>query len=726
MNGFTLFVSDWYGSGGGLTSLELFEDDIVAYADNAFNEPTCLVSTLGSTSSTTGGSFVPVSGFPETSAAYLSSDTGGNVTMTPAILTSGNYSIRLFTPGCIADGTCATRGVVSVSTWFSENEPPLVVPTYQTNDYDKYDTIFQGRVEVGTTSFRPRVEISPQEGQPADQTIVAQKVQFMPLGSNGEVTNGAGIASSGGLNGLYEYAPGNWTASTNITQSTFDGFDLAGADLGFDASIVGIVPVGSEVYVAGGFSSNQLGLHNVMVLDASGNPASVAFGGLNGPVNAVAEVNGTIYFGGAFTATANTSSSLGLNYVAAFNVQNNAWSALGEGLNGNVTSVVLLSMPTSSSTNHTVVVFSGSFTTILGSPTINVPGLAIWIPSQNNWAERLGAGGPFVSGSLSAETATSNGTVFVAGDIMAWQSTQAQSVIGLGNSQLESIPIPASSSPSTNSTRRKRALLQKRALNSNFTSSGSDTVITSGAYYTGNNSNVTVIGGQFTLGDVSNLAFINGSNNAITGLPANTLSFNASIFSLLVTGDKLFIGGAFTGDISSNQVDALAIYDFSLPGFAATQPPALTSSGTVVVNTLSLRPSSTQLLVGGNFASAGSLPCPGVCIYDTSTSQWLRPGNVDITGEVSQIVFEDANTALVVGDISIGGNDTYVGSYDFGTSDWTSLNLGVSGPVSSVVYQDSNDIFLTGTNASGTWFGKWNGQTFVDLSKSPLNCPSLG
>ena len=707
-----------------MTSLELFEDDIVAYADNAFNEPTCLVPSLGSTSSTTGGSFVPVSSFPETSATYLSSDTGGNVTMTPAILTSGNYSIRLFTPGCIADGTCATRGIVSVSTWFSENEPPLVVPIYQTNDYDKYDTIFQGRVQVGTTSFRPRVEISPQAGQPADQTVVAQKVQFMPLGSNGEVTNGAGIASSGGLNGLYEYAPGNWTASTNVSQSTFDGFDLAGADLGFDASIVSIVPVGTEVYVAGDFASTQLGLHNVMVLDVSGNPSSVASGGLNGPVNAVAEFNDTVYFGGAFTATANTSSISGLNYVAAFNVQSNAWSALGDGLNGNVTSVVLLSMPTSSSTNDTVVVFSGSFTAIQGSPTISVPGLAIWIPSQKNWAERLGAGGPFISGSLSAETATSNGTVFVAGDIVAWQSTQAQSVIGLGNSQLESIPLPASSSPLANSTRRKRSLRQKRSLDPNFTSSGSDVVITAGAYYTGNNSNITVVAGQFTLGDISNLAFVNGSNdNAVTGLPPNTLSANASFFSLLVTGDKLFIGGVFTGDISSNQVGALAIYDFSLVGFAATQPPALTSTGTTVVNTLSLRPSSAQLLVGGNFALAGSLPCPGVCIYDTSTSQWLRPGNVDITGEVSQIVFEDANIALVVGDISVGGNNTYVGTYDFTTSVWTSLNFGVSGPVTSVVYQDSNDIFLAGANATGTWFGKWNGHTFVDLSKRPP--PSL-
>src|SRR5271154_6311172 len=161
MNGFTLFISDWYGSGGGLSGLELFEDDIVAHADNAFNEPTCLVPTLGSTSFVTGGSFKVQTSFPATSASYLSSQSGGNVTLAPKILQSGNYSIRLFTPGCVADGSCSTRGIVQVTTFFNENDQPSITQIFQTNYFDKYDTIFQGRVQAGSTSFRPRVVISP-------------------------------------------------------------------------------------------------------------------------------------------------------------------------------------------------------------------------------------------------------------------------------------------------------------------------------------------------------------------------------------------------------------------------------------------------------------------------------------------------------------------------------------------------------------------------------------
>jgi hypothetical protein len=390
MNGFKLFISDWYGSGGGLSGLQLFEDDIVAYADNSFNEPTCLVPTLGSTSSTAGGSFSIKSSFPETSASYLSSQTGGNITLEPKILQSGNYSIRLFTPGCIADGTCATRGIVQVMTFFDENDQPSTTELFQTNYFDKYDTIFQGRVQAGSTSFRPRVVISPVNGQPSDQTIVAQKVQFMALGIDGETTNGDKVAITGGLNGLYQYAPSNWTTSTNIANVTFNAeFDVAGTELGFDANIVGIVSFDGQTFVAGEFFSRQLGLENVMVVNGA-TAASLSFGGLNGPVESMTMFNGTIYLGGQFTGTVNQSSVSGLNNVASYDIASNTWIPLGSGLNGNVTNVVLYAIPTGTSSNETVVAVSGQFTQIEGPSPVDVPGVAIWIPSKRDWAERLG------------------------------------------------------------------------------------------------------------------------------------------------------------------------------------------------------------------------------------------------------------------------------------------------------------------------------------------------
>ena len=705
MNGFTIFISDWYGQGGGLSGVELFEDDIVAHADNSFNEPTCQVPTLGSTSSTEGGNFFVTSSFPETSSSYLTSVSGGNVTLEPHILSTGNYSIRLFTPGCIADNTCNSRGIISISTFFSANDPPSVTQLYQTNNFDKYDTIFQGRVQAGSTSFRPRVVIS---GLTNAQTLVAQKVQFMSLSSDGQIKSSS-PSSPGGLNGLYEYAPGNWTSNANIANVTFDaGFDVAGTDLSFDARVVGIVDVNAKRFVAGEFSSTQLSLQNVMQVQSS-TPSALPFGGLNGPVESVAFFNGTIYLGGQFTGTTNVSSISGLNNVASFDTNTNTWLPMGQGLNGNVTSVVLYAMPTGKSTNETVITVSGQFTQILGTPSVSVPGFAIWIPSRGDWAERLGAGAPFAHGSVNAETSSINGTVFIAGSIAAWQQNTAQGFIELGGNGLESVPLHFSTPPG-NATR-------KRALNSLDNTDSSDNVVSAGAFYYGNNENITVIGGHFTFNGISNLAFIDGKNNdAVTGLPSPSLPTNSSVYALLVTSNLLSIGGSFTTTLNTSPISALVFYDFSTSAFSTTQPPALAGPSPVLVNTLASRPSTPQIVVGGNFASAGSLPCPGVCIYDTSKSQWQRPGSVDVVGEVAQIVFEDENTAWVVGNISVGGNATNVAKYDFSGGVWTSVNVGVTGPVEAVLSQGANTLYLAGQNSSGMFFGKWTSSGgFQDL-----------
>lgn len=710
MNGFKLFISDWYGQGGGLSGLELFEDDIAAYAVSSFNEPTCQVPSLGSTSFTT-GSFTRKSSFPDTSASYLSSDSGGNVTMEPKVLISGNYSVRLFTPGCQPDNTCGTRGIVRVQTYFNANAPPSEQLIYQTNLFDKYDTIFQGRIQASSSTFRPRVVISPAQGQPSNQNIVAQKVQLFSLSPNGDENTGGGeVASSASLNGLFEYAAGNWTSTTNVANATFDsGFDVAGTSLGFDARVVGVVNVNGRNFVAGQFESTALGLKNVMVVNADGTAQSLPSGGLNGAVESVAFYNNTLYFGGEFSGTTNQSSVSGLSNVAAYDTGSNTWLPLDQGLNGNVTTVVLYAIPTGSSTNETVVAFSGKFTQILGSSPVSVPGLAIWIPSKGDWAERLGIGAPFVSGTLAAETASSNGTVFVAGDITAWQDMRAQGVVGLGNSNLKGIPLGAP--VASNSTK-------KRSLNSESNSTFSNVIITAAAYYTGNNKNITVVAGRFMLPGASNLAFIDGKNNdAISGLPSG-LSSNASIYSLLVNNNNLYIGGSFTGTISSNYISSFAIYDFTASGWSIPQPAALVGNTPTLVNTMASRPNNVEIMVGGLFQSAGSFPCPNICIYDTSKKQWTKPWSTTVDGEVSEIVFEDENTALVVGNLSFGGNTTYVGRYNFQSSLWTSVDARVTGPVESVLSLDGTNLFLVGQNSSGLYFGKYNGQQFQDLSTS--------
>ena len=115
-------------------------------------------------------------------------------------------------------------------------------------------------------------------------------------------------------------------------------------------------------------------------------PESLPFGGLNGPVDDFVNFNGTIYFGGQFTGTANQSSITGLSNVAAFDIGSNTWAPLGQGLNGNVTNVVLHAIPTGVSSNETVVVCFG---TVYSDFRVS-PGERFRIRNLDSFSEQLG------------------------------------------------------------------------------------------------------------------------------------------------------------------------------------------------------------------------------------------------------------------------------------------------------------------------------------------------
>ena len=97
----------------------------------------------------------------------------------------GNYSIVVYTPGCIQDDTCSTRGMVNVSINVinegGDSSPEYSTDLSQTNDYDKYDHIYMGAFNKSEGNWVPTVRIAPRRDSP-DILIVAQKVAalFLP------------------------------------------------------------------------------------------------------------------------------------------------------------------------------------------------------------------------------------------------------------------------------------------------------------------------------------------------------------------------------------------------------------------------------------------------------------------------------------------------------------------------------------------------------------------
>jgi hypothetical protein len=176
-----------------------------SYAIDEFNEPRdCGASTSAGSQSTVTGSWT-VTPSHDSYSEYLTTVLQGNpidtqstsVTFSPDIKQSGNYSVTIYTPGCQGDGTCGSRGRVNVTALMArgDNEQTFL---WQTNNFDKYDEVFNGYIDA-TNGFRPSVILRPASGQgPSPLTVVAQRVRFTLL-----------KATSGNINGLFEYKPGD-------------------------------------------------------------------------------------------------------------------------------------------------------------------------------------------------------------------------------------------------------------------------------------------------------------------------------------------------------------------------------------------------------------------------------------------------------------------------------------------------------------------------------------
>lgn len=704
MNGFRIDISAWYGAGGGLAGIELFDDDIYTFAVNAFNEPSCDSVANPSRATSTGPWTITPSG--ASTSEYLSAQLSGTnidpnsatVVFEPDIQQSGNYSVTIFTPGCISDNTCTTRGRINVTGQFgsgtSSASQPVSTQLFQTNNYDKYDQIYFGFVDVTSSSFRPTVTLQPASGQNGPLTVVAQRVRFELL------------AGSGGLNGLFDYNPNQANVSTDFSG---DVIDAAGNSLNAGAMVNAVAEVGSTLYVAGNFSSPSIS----NIFSVGSNATSLPEGGLNGGVNSMYQNGSTLYVGGAFTATT-ANQTHGLNGVASFNTGTNAWAALGAGVNGVVDFVVPFNLNLTGTSQPVLALgISGQFSQINAFnnyTAVPVTNFAAWIPSKNNWLQNLNIPTVFVSGVLVAEADVPGYPQLYSGSVISQASSASGGVelSGTTTLSLQQFAVQEQDAPTVSVAKRKRQT-------SNLPSQ-SITGIVTGAFIDQNNLNITAFGGHFSAkatngSTVNNLMLINGSNSDITGLTAGVDS--GSVFlSLGASGTLLFAGGNVTGNVNGNSVNGLIVYDMAAANYATTQPPSLTGDN-VAVSAIAPQPSSTAVYVGGNFASAGSFACPALCVFDTSRSQWNSPGN-GLNGTVTALSWIGSTSLLLGGELTISGNNSVVATYNPKTQTFSTIS-NVGGPTGTVTAltpgsSDGSQIWVAGENSDGSaFFSKWDG-----------------
>ncbi|KAF1912618.1 cortical protein marker for cell polarity-domain-containing protein [Ampelomyces quisqualis] len=697
MNSFKVEILDWYGSGAGLNGIQLFQDAIYSYAIDDFNEPkNCGPSSLRSQATATGNWQVTPS--HNSYSKYLTTVLQGDpidpqfasVSFSPDIKQSGNYSVTIYTPGCQGDGTCGSRGRVNVTSNMAEGDTEETL-LWQTNNFDKYDEVYNGYIDA-TGSSRPTVVLRPASGQgPTPLTVVAQRVRFTLL-----------KATSGNINGVYEYKPGQRLDESNTSGSVINA---AGASLEprGKALVTSVISNGQNLYVAGNFSTND-GRNNIFVVHQNADHSSALPNrGLNRQVMTMYGNDSTLYVGGNFTNTGEGNAQ-GLNGVAA--LVRNEWRSLGAGVNGVVLYLVPFSLNITANQPEQVLAVSGFFDRVNAfdnNPATNVQDFAVWVPSRSNWLHNLEFYSLAMSGRLMTFADIPGGDRWFGGSVSsgALLASGTAELQGDGNDlSLGAFPIDIQSQQAVLPS-RKRAILEGQNMNT--------TGVRTGTFYKENGNNKTILAGHFaTKGtddqSITNLVIIDGADSdKVTGF-GEQLDANSTFTALAVANNILFAGGMVTGRLDNIRVAGLVTYDLASGSFTSVQPPPLQGRN-VTVNAISPRPNSQDIYVAGQFQSAGSLGCAAVCVWNTERNQWTRPGN-DLSGVVSSLTWIGDSSLYIAGNLTSGNNVTTILSFDASNNQFTTVPGAndLPGPVNALTIAtgSGDELWAAGQGSDGT------------------------
>jgi len=721
MKSFRIDILSHRGAGGGLSSVQLFQDNMNSFAIPELNEPSCAVSDVPRSASNATGAWFESEMTTVGSSNYLSVDVDAttipstSVVFEPHLEQSGRYQILIFTPGCVQDRSCATRGNAVVTGTVTADGKTVNLQFAQTNDYDKYDVVYEGDVDVASGAFRPRITLAPTPDQPADTVrIVAQRVQFKLISENKQSETPSGTTpSSSRLNGIYEYDP----QVTDTTDPADSRINAAGLRLNENASIAHIVVKGDFTYIGGNLTTNDF--QHFFIIDKNSNDLpSVPEGGLDDVVNTMYASGDLIYIGGAFSGTRDDTTKE-VTGVGAYDTARNAWVALGAGVNGVVSDIVPISLNLTSGVEECIAV-SGDFSAVRpntdAANAVEVEGFAIWVPSGGRWLETMedvislsgllsavviSDGIPIFAGSMASNTMASSGAVYLL-DVDDTRNTLAPSALEMVTTR--------------DAASRKRDVSPQNV-----------TGVVTGLFYVDDGKNLTILGGNFEAegqngATVRNLAIIDGNNNDAVDGATDEFDVGSTILAMQLLDRMLFVGGSLEGG-SDRRIGGVAIWDLDQMALAATQPQPLNGDNVTVLD-ITRRPGTNDIYVAGEFTSAGSLDCANLCIYQQDQQRWVD-ASPEVPGRVNTMRWVDRDRLLVGGDMRLNDTTMHLALYNTQLGIYTPIDADTSnipGPVTSIALDSdtANTLFIAGTAPDGTspYLMKLLDKKFVVLRES--------
>ncbi|KAI9245222.1 cortical protein marker for cell polarity-domain-containing protein [Phascolomyces articulosus] len=688
-SGIRIDVSSWYGAGGGLSSVEIFQSEIFVYAVNELNGKSCatsmdytqrsLVSTKGTwTSDQISGSYVHLisSSFSASQAKSVSAN------FVPYLPESGRYEIYLYAPKCTND--CAQRSQIDVTTYPSSGGQTVKQYVDLAHTNGQSILVYTGDVEATTNDFQPHVIVtvasnatSPAKG---NAIISLQAVQFIKQASNTT------------LSSMLEF---KYDASEQaIANTTLGGsYGPLADNIPYASTVNALEASDGNVYIGGNFSSAAgatATYHNIVRYDLTSKKLVALQGtGLNGAVSSFLRKDSDLYVGGTFTGLTAAGDKSKLNNVARYTISSDKWNPLGGGVNGPVGAMHLTSDSQNVIVSGTHVIAYNQADAAYGNAT---SGNAWWSTGNNSWTLDT----PYLSGQVSKSFQITNGseqsTVYV-GDIKAAQRYQARG-FSFMNENVDLAPFPVYPNVYENKPY----------------------MITAGTFWKDNdngNNSATIIGGQFEINnEVQNVAIY--QNDAWSGIGA---SWEGSITMMAVNHGHLYIGGHMNQTWNSTQT-GLVVYDLVNKTFIPVPELHTHDHSPSLVHRIEQDQTNGNMLVAGNFSSAGSLSCSGVCVLDTTNHQWNILGDGSVTGEALDFTYTGSKL-IVAGNLMLSGSAVPIAEYNYENKKWSTFASSISddglpGNSTAVSYDgQSKKTFIAGQTENGAYLRVWDGQSFT-------------
>jgi hypothetical protein len=612
---------------------------------------------------------------PGTEQAILSSHVnvgtspsqGPNFTWKPYVSASGIYNVNMLIPGCTNLQDCPARTTVKVTVSPGGGLEPVSTTISQSVTSDTITSIYNGPIVPTSTDFTTSImlQLADQptgQGSNGQYDLVVDRIQLQLIsaGTSGDpsgTVNGNGTVASQSSFGIFDWSLDQSKSDSatgvlpNSTETSTDaiGLQLATAIGTQSGSVVRSVATHSSgaVFVGGSFNLssgalNIVGFKNNALFTLQDN-------GLNGVVHSLAVNKDVLYVGGEFQDTSSGSSKGAFHGVVSYDIQNNKWNALQAGVNGAVSSLNIL---------NNQLLLTGDFTTLLSSAgSVNgaaSPGFAVWDLSRNAWSQS----GGFLNGRMTfIGNGTGSGAGFLAGNVESSQRFGSDGFVTISNgkdgsgpnitalkAQLEDVAnSPSTGSRLTSLLARCRNLFPRQSNPAALPTPPAVDVpdVLAGAFWKNTTSNreISILGGNFTLtagsSTAQSLAFYDVETGEIN--PVVGTQINGTVYSLLVQGNQLFVGGQFTLQGSAQGGNGFAIYDLDKQQWDGTSIQALQGSNILVRSITATSFKSGTVYVAGTFASAGSLTlCQGICALDVQSSQWSSLGS-GIQGEVASV-----------------------------------------------------------------------------------------